>query len=345
MGTRNSLKIKLLFSVFIFLFIGLIYCLSLFFNGEIELKKSPEKVYADNSSASFIKISYKNKLRQELFPFKGKFDVLLTKNKEIVEIIKAENGFFIKGKFTEGKAGFKVKINRKEFKDQIEIIANLNDFNRNGFPDVCELDSEDDRNNFISWFTVIAESQFYAGSVSWEEINQSCSGLIVFAFKEALKKHGSDWAKRYQFLTDKNIPDVMKYNYPEVPLLGDKIFRTKKGEFKKDDIASGIFAGTADVNNLLNFNMVFIGRTKNVLKKGDVLFFIHPEDRNMPYHSIIYTGEYLVYHTGPIDENPKGEVRKVKFDNLLKHPDSRWHPVQDNPGFLGIYRWKILLNN
>jgi uncharacterized protein YfaT (DUF1175 family) len=47
--------------------------------------------------------------------------------------------------------------------------------------------------------------------------------------------------------------------------------------------------------------------------------------------------DWVVYHTGPVDGGP-GEVRKVRLDDLTRHPVPRWRPVPHNPSFVGIFR-------
>jgi len=52
-------------------------------------------------------------------------------------------------------------------------------------------------------------------------------------------------------------------------------------------------------------------------------------------------GGWVVYHTGPDGKHP-GIVKKLRLSDLMKHPNKRWHPSEDNPYFLGFYRWAIL---
>ena len=79
------------------------------------------------------------------------------------------------------------------------------------------------------------------------------------------------------------------------------------------------------------------------------------EDAAMPYHSMIYlgpsqiensAGPFLVYHTGPLHQAGQatigGELRRPSVAELQKHPDPSWHPVTENPHYLGVYRWNIL---
>jgi uncharacterized protein YfaT (DUF1175 family) len=51
--------------------------------------------------------------------------------------------------------------------------------------------------------------------------------------------------------------------------------------------------------------------------------------------------DIVVYHTGPIDGH-RGEMRRLRLSELLRHPSPRWRPVLGNSNFLGVYRWNIL---
>ena len=37
-----------------------------------------------------------------------------------------------------------------------------------------------------------------------------------------------------------------------------------------------------------------------------------------------------------------GEIRRLSREELLAHPQPRWRPLESNPTFLGVYRWRIL---
>ncbi|OHD07483.1 MAG: hypothetical protein A2086_06860 [Spirochaetes bacterium GWD1_27_9] len=334
-------KIVLFILIFIILSFFIIFVVILNDN-KLEIKQTSTVIYANSNNFAFFEIKYKNKLRQKFFPFDKKFKINYIEGKQLIEEIKSKKGFYLKSKTVSGVVKFNIEAENQIKFCEIKIAENYTDSDGDGFPDVVELTNED-RDNFANWFVSIAESQFYGISSNWEAINQSCSGLVVFACKEALKKHNNQWFAKYSFIVTKNIDDVKKYNYPDVPLLKENIFRVKKGSFNINDVSS-CFANTANVNNLLNFNFTFIGKNKIDFKKGDVLFYNVSNNQDSPYHSMIYTGEsdYLIYHTGNLSSTNIGEVRKVKFDDLSKHPDSFWHPVSDNKSFLGAYRWNFL---
>jgi uncharacterized protein YfaT (DUF1175 family) len=104
------------------------------------------------------------------------------------------------------------------------------DIEREDFPDAVRLTSPVDQYNFRRWFTFIAELQFYRPSRRWNEVNYDCAGLVRYAFVEALKKHTPQWYQSMGLSGPIAIPDVKKYNYPEVPILGVRVFRIKGGK-------------------------------------------------------------------------------------------------------------------
>jgi uncharacterized protein YfaT (DUF1175 family) len=224
------------------------------------------------------------------------------------------------------------------------------DFDADGFPDACELQDETDRRNFRRWFVSIAESQLHQEDPAWRQDDRDCAGLIRFAYREALKRHDTKWLRNKPFLIDAAIADVRQYNYPHVPLLQTRIFRTRDGSFAETDLSDTTFAVTALAAKLRSYNTLFLGKTLENVWPGDLLFFLNAGDVHMPQHSMIFIGDnkrppsvddYVMYHTGPNDNKP-GLIKKVRLADLLRHPDERWHPTPENRYFLGYYRWKIL---
>ncbi len=224
------------------------------------------------------------------------------------------------------------------------------DLDADGFPDACELDDEADRRNFRRWFVSIAESQLYKEDPAWRKDDHDCAGLIRFAYREALKQHDTNWLRNKPFLVDAAIADVRKYNYPAVPFLQTKIFRTREGQFSEVDLRDTTFAVTALAAKLRSYNTRFLGKSLEIVQPGDLLFFLNTGDVQMPQHSMIFIGDsrrppsfddFVIYHTGPRDDDA-GVLKKVRLADLLKHPDARWHPAPENRYFLGYYRWKIL---
>ena len=228
--------------------------------------------------------------------------------------------------------------------------AQLIDSDNDGIPDVAELRTYQDRDNFRRWFTAIAETQFYQPSDQWNAEQRDCAGLARFAIREALRRHDRIWFQKMGPGYETVAADVGELNLDNNPL-GEKIFRTDFGSFQESDLRNGRFSEFADGRSLKNFNSIFVTRDRREAQPGDLLFFYQPWVQKFPYHVMIFLGparvapngasDWVVYHTGssPTD---KGTVKKVELSVLDRHPDPRWRPVESNKNFLGFYRLKIL---
>ncbi|MDX6614648.1 MAG: uncharacterized protein QOD75_3834 [Blastocatellia bacterium] len=224
------------------------------------------------------------------------------------------------------------------------------DSDHDGLPDGAELRSFQDRDSFRRWFTAIAELQFYRLSEQWNPEQRDCAGLVRFAWREALRPHDGLWFRRMGPEYEPVAVDVAEFDLNQNPL-GEKLFRTDFGTFKREDVAAGRFAEFADARSLKSFNTTFVSRDRRQAQPGDLLFFYQPWVRKQPYHVMIFLGpahtaangaeDWVVYHTGssPVDN---GAVKKVELSILEHHPDPRWRPVESNRNFLGFYRLKIL---
>ena len=188
------------------------------------------------------------------------------------------------------------------------------------------LDDEADRAAFTGWFTYLAESQYFA-PVLPPEIND-CAALLRFAYREALREHDGRWAGDLKLTDVPPIAGVRKYAFPYTPL-GARLFRTRDG-----------FAEFADAEMLIRYNAHFLGRDLRVAAPGDLLFYRQLE-QDQPFHTMIFLGDFVVYHTGPFHGGP-GEMRRPSVAELLHHPAPQWRPQIGNPNFLGVYRWNIL---
>ncbi|HOX43363.1 MAG TPA: DUF1175 family protein [Myxococcota bacterium] len=222
------------------------------------------------------------------------------------------------------------------------------DADQDGFPDAAELRDEGDRRAFRAWFTTIAEAQFYAPDPRWEPVHRDCAGLLRFAYKEALRAHDDGWRSRVPYLHTPGPADPRAFRYPEIPLLGERLFRVQPGPYRQEPGAAADFGPTASATLLWEQNCVPLGADAARALAGDLLFFRDPEHHTAPMHSMILLDppalgrqRRVVYHTGP-DASGPGEVRLVRLQDLDGHADDRWHPSPSNPRFLGFYRWKIL---
>jgi uncharacterized protein YfaT (DUF1175 family) len=240
--------------------------------------------------------------------------------------------------------------NHTTTKAPLKTPVSWEDSDADGLPDVAELRSFTDRENFRRWFTAIAELQFYRLSEQWNAGQRDCAGLVRFAWREALRKHDRPWFQAIGEGYEAIAPDVRAYTLDRSPL-GEKLFRADFGSFQESDLTNGKFSEFADARTLKTYNATFISRDRRQALPGDLLFFHQPWVQKYPYHVMIFLGaarqggegahDWVVYHTGTSPDD-KGEVKKVRLAVLDQHPDRRWRPVEGNRNFLGFYRLKIL---
>ncbi len=217
--------------------------------------------------------------------------------------------------------------------------SNLADLDQDGYPDIAEFHSSAQREAFLEWFAAIAEAQFTAPSPAWLPQEQDCAGLLRFAFFEALKPKTAAWFQKFPYLPRVQAPPISAYPLPQI---GRAVFRIAPGAYRPDDVQAGRLVGWASAMYLMRYSSVFLGRTPDKARRGDLLFFVRPLARGSAYHSMVYLGNGLVvYHTG-YAPSEGGEVRMVSLETLGKHPQKYWHPRPDNPHFLGFYRWKLV---
>lgn len=213
------------------------------------------------------------------------------------------------------------------------------DEDEDNYPDVAKLGKEDSE-RFINWFLNIALYQTQSMSENWLEWERDCSGLIRYATRESLKTHDEKWYKNTGIdpelweektgINLRNFEDVKKYNYPYIPVFGSYNFFDENGNT----------VYFADAYNLLRSNVKYISRNIRDARPGDLLFFQHPAP--LTFHSMIYTGDGLVYHTGPVDDTNPGMIKVWTLDYYTSLMPYQWLPIDNNEYFLGIFRFKFL---
>lgn len=193
-----------------------------------------------------------------------------------------------------------------------------------------------DRSAFRSWFVLLAELQFEQRA---EEVTD-CAALVRFAYREAMREHTPEWARRVRLPFTPTFPDVR--SRPRATPEGWPLFRVAAG-------MPGTFAEFADARTLVRLNARPIGRDTRALQPGDLLYF-HQPSQTQPDHLMVFVGrsifdpehaDWVVYHTGPLDGGP-GEVRKVRLRDLDQHPSPRWRPLTSNGQFVGVFRLAVL---
>lgn len=192
-----------------------------------------------------------------------------------------------------------------------------------------------DRAAFLQWFVLIADAQFERPAAEVTD----CAALVRYAFREALRPHSPEWARRTGLGFVPRYPDVRSGPVPGPD--GWPLFRTAAG-------ADPRYAEFADARTLARLNARELGRDASVARPGDLLYF-HRRGVAQPDHVMVFVGtstfdpgdDWVVYHTGP-DEDGPGEVRKVRLADLRRHPSPTWRPIGANPAFVGVFRWSVL---
>ena len=191
------------------------------------------------------------------------------------------------------------------------------------------LTDETDRDAFRSWFTFLADAQFYRPTPDVTD----CAGLVRHAVREALRAHTPEWLRLAALPVAAPFPDVR--TLPAGQPDGWPLFQVGRGRY----------AEFADARTIVGLNARTLGRDLGVLRPGDLLYF-RQDAQASPDHLMVYVGpsrfdsdagDWVVYHTGPLDGGA-GEVRKARLIDLTRHPVPRWRPVPHNPSFVGIFR-------
>src|SRR5579862_22474 len=219
-----------------------------------------------------------------------------------------------------------------------------------GIPEFLHLDSKPDQESFRDWFTLIADFQSLRPPADLPPEINDCAALLRYSYRNALRGHDEAWVRETGIEPPTALPSIEKYHYPFTPLHAS-LFRIRLGAFQPSDLKDGAFSEFADAQTLMELNTYFLSRDIQVARPGDLLFYRQLE-QNSPFHSMIFVGhsrwtiatdpdDFVVYHTGPIDKHA-GEMRRLRVEELLRHPSPRWRPVPGNSNFLGVYRWKIL---
>jgi len=253
---------------------------------------------------------------------------------EIISVEEASNQIKVYFKSTK-RAGKVVFQSEKGLRLELDFYSPVLDSDEDGFPDIVEL-SREDAERFRNWFVRIAESQFVKPNSYWNPNERDCAGLIRYSYREALKKHDADWFIQSGISLDKNLPDIASYSYPNIPFIGENIFKQHKGS--AIDLTS--FGTFADAETLFRFNTIFISKNIVEAKRGDLLFFENRGEIRFPFHSMIVSDmagiePIVIYHTGDGDI-----LKRVPISYLASSKIFRVSP--ENPHFMGVYRFSIL---
>ncbi len=182
--------------------------------------------------------------------------------------------------------------------------------------------SPDQSRLFRSWLVRAVDQQLAQGpSARWQ--HRDCAGLVRFAVLEAFRDHDERWRR------------AARVSGPTPPALA--LTDAQKGLRNRWQRADGTTSAYVGALELVQENARFVSKDLNLAQPGDLLFF----DQGDEQHLMIWTGRYVAYHTGTAVPGDDG-LRVVSPRELLTWKDNRWHPVQDNPNFVGVFRLRFL---
>lgn len=177
---------------------------------------------------------------------------------------------------------------------------------------------------FREWFLLVIEDQLRRPpNPRWQ--HRDCAGLIRFAVAEAFRTHDERW-KKANSMQAKVLPPELDLTMDEKNVLG-------KWEVPGADDRSAFVMAAA----LVQKNSVLVGRDVLQARAGDLVYFDQGEDQ----HVMVWTGKGFAYHTGAETDREKS-IRYVPYQEMLKWKDSRWWPTEDNPNFIGVFRFSFL---
>ncbi|MCE2897686.1 MAG: DUF1175 family protein [Betaproteobacteria bacterium] len=175
---------------------------------------------------------------------------------------------------------------------------------------------------FRAWMVRIVDQQIAAGpSNRW--VHRDCAGLVRYAVHETLREHDAAW-RRATGISAPAPPPLQLSDHQ----------RALRNRWQRADGSRAAYVGALE---LVQENTTLVSRGIEQAQPGDLLFF----DQGYDQHLMIWAGRYVAYHTGYADARDNG-LRAVAPQELLKWKDSRWHPVPDNPNFLGVFRLRFL---
>ena len=275
---------------------------------------------------------------------RGRVRFELAEGRELVETVQqGPDRLVLRAGLEPGRVRVKATDGGASAELSLRIHLDPADSDSDGFPDVAELRTADERALFRSRFVACARSELLEADPRWEESQRDCAGLVRFAYREALRKMPSRSWERMAGRRPFDSWGRLRFAFPRIPFLGEKPFRILPGEFRPG--GEEAFSSFADAEHLLVHNVDFISSSERAAQPGDLLFFLHPQNRDQPYHVMIYFREagegWLVYHTGST-AGGAGRLKQIPLSRLEQHPDPSWHPRPNNESFLGFYRFKIL---
>jgi hypothetical protein len=172
-------------------------------------------------------------------------------------------------------------------------------------------------------------------SPQWTDKQRDCSGLVRFAYREALEVGSPKEKEKLGIPNALHLPAVSELSkrvfpqYPQIWQVGlDRDGKPRFGAF-------------ADAETLIGFNFRKKALDAQHARNGDLLVFQKALESDQPYHLMIFVedrpGNLVVYHNGAGGD--EAQVRVVRVSDLMESPDPVWIPSTDNPHFLGVFEW------
>ncbi len=176
----------------------------------------------------------------------------------------------------------------------------------------------------------------------WEGKQRDCSGLVRFAYREAIEARSP---KQQQKLGIPRRP-LSASRFGILPQSASPGTRAS-GRWVWTDDGNPRFGAFADAETLIGFNFRKKARDLGLARNGDLLVFQKALEDDQPYHLMIFVEDrpdnLVVYHNGA--QGDEAQVRVVRMSDLMESPDPVWVPSMDNPYFLGVYEWNRIRPN
>ncbi|AKJ29915.1 DUF1175 family protein [Caldimonas brevitalea] len=177
---------------------------------------------------------------------------------------------------------------------------------------------------FRRWFVALVDNQVSRPSPRW--VHRDCAGLVRFAVAEAMRPHTSTWLQAMGWNRQRPRP-------PELNLADDQ-----RGWARAWQLPEGDAGAYAPAIAIVQHNTRHVGRQRTTALPGDLLFFDQGDDQ----HLMVWTGRHIAYHTGAEPQPGDNGLRRLRWEQLLAMPDTRWRPLEHNRNFAGLFRFGFL---
>jgi uncharacterized protein YfaT (DUF1175 family)/uncharacterized protein YfaP (DUF2135 family) len=190
-----------------------------------------------------------------------------------------------------------------------------------------------DEANFRRAVASLALQQSQKISPAWDPNQRDCSGLIRFAYREAIRERSPEQRAHLFLPKSLSFPSLTRRvqnllpAYPRIWLVGTSPPR---------------FSHFADADTLISHNFRLKGFQAEDSKEGDILVFNQLAKMDSPHHLMLIANginhkKLAVYHNGA--SGAEGKIRVVSLESLLSGRVPEWLPSSVNPNFVGVFQW------